>query len=80
MTAVCCNHADAVSCSLSETSTLVCSKATNCLNNDGVVSGRKVVGSKVFNHIIQYEETKLLSLLYVALECFIESSLTQILY
>lgn len=77
MSTVCCNYANTVSSSLSETGTLVSSKTANSLNNDSVVCGREVVGSKVFDHIIQNEEPKLLSLLDIALECFVESSLTQ---
>ena len=75
MTSVCCNNANTVGSCLSETSALVGSEAADCLNDHCVVSGRKVVGSKMFNHVIKDEKTKLFALLNFAAERFVESCL-----
>lgn len=68
------DYADSVCCSLSKTSTLVCSKTAYCLNDYCVVSGCKVVRSQMFNHVVEYKKTELLSLLNITGESFVERS------
>ena len=71
MSTVSCNHTDSVSSSLSKTGTRIVNKIANSRNNGCVVSWREVVGPQVFNHVVQYKKTKLLSLLYLTSEGFV---------
>ena len=71
MSAVSCNHTDSVSSSLSKTGTRIVYKIANSGNDDCVVSWREVVRPQVFNHVVQYKKTELLSLLYLTSEGFV---------
>lgn len=77
VTSVCRNNTNTISSCLTKTSTLVTSEAADCLNNHCVVSGRKVVWSKMFNHVIKNEKAELFALLNFASKRFVESGRAQ---
>jgi len=71
------NNTNTIGSCLTKTSALVTSKTADCLNNHCVVSGRKVVGSKMFNHVIKNEKAELFTLLNFTSKRFVKSGLAQ---
>ena len=71
VSSMCCNNTNTIGSCLPKTSALVSSEAAYCLNDDCIVSGCKVVWSKMFNHVIENEKAELFTLLNLALERFV---------